>query len=253
VKRRRRTAQHLVQLVLLIAAVAAWFVAARPGGINPLLLPAPVPVFQAFWALLMTNGVWPDVFVTLYEWLAAFVLAAVCGCIVGYFISLSPYAVRVFDPLLAGLSTVPAILLYPLYLLFFGLGSGSKIAIATTIAFFPIVLNTIVGFSCVDRAYVKAARSMGASNVQLFRTVLLPGAFPVVLTGLRLGCIIAFLTILGAETLSALAGLGHRIVALAEDMDVPQMFANIIFAVLLAVAINAALSFIEARGRRWVP
>jgi ABC-type nitrate/sulfonate/bicarbonate transport system permease component len=246
-----RVAQHLVQLAILLAVLALWYVATLPGRINPLLLPAPGPVFTDFGALLTTGSIWPDLLVTVYEWIVAFVIAAAGGCIIGYLVSLTPYAVRVFDPLFAGLYSVPAILLFPLYLLFFGLGPGSKIALGITIAFFPIVLNTIAGLSYVDRAYVTAARSMGANDLQLFWSVMLPAAFPVVLTGFRLGCIISFLAILGAETLSSLGGLGHRIVSLAENMESAQMFANILFAVLIAVGINVALSFIEARGKRW--
>jgi ABC-type nitrate/sulfonate/bicarbonate transport system permease component len=111
--------------------------------------------------------------------------------------------------------------------------------------------NTIAGLGLVNRGYVTAARSMGASDLQLFSTVMLPAALPVVLTGFRLGGIIAFMTILGCEMISSLAGLGHRMVELAENMEPAQMFANIIFAVLLAVAINVGISFAESRGQRW--
>ena len=89
-----------------------------------------------------------------------------------------------FEPLLAGVYSVPIILFLPLYVLFFGLGPGSKIALGTTISFFPIVLNTIAGFGYVDKIFITAARSMGASDVQMFRYVLLPAALPVILTGL---------------------------------------------------------------------
>jgi ABC-type nitrate/sulfonate/bicarbonate transport system permease component len=246
-----RTAQRFVQLGILGAVLAGWYVVTLPGHVNPLLLPAPAPVFRAFGALLTTSSVWPDLLVTISEWLIAFAIGAVAGCIAGYLVSLTAFSVRVFDPLLAGLYSIPMILLYPLYLLFFGLGPGSKIAIGTTIAFFPIVLNTIAGLSYVDRAYVRAARSMGASNLQLFATVLVPAAFPAILTGFRLGGIIAFMTILGCEMISSLSGLGHRIVELADQMEPAQMFANILFAVLIAVAINGAVYVAEARGKKW--
>lgn len=246
-----RLAQHLIQLGVLLAVLVAWYLATLPGGINHLLLPAPVPVFKDFGVLLTTSSIWPDLLVTIHEWVVAFLIAAVSGCVIGYLVSLTSYSVRVFDPLFAGLYSIPAILLFPLYLLFFGLGPGSKIAIGTTIAFFPIVLNTIAGLSYVNKAYITAARSMGANSVQLFWSVMLPAAFPVMLTGFRLGCIIAFLAILGGETISSLAGLGHRIVSLAENMESSQMFANILFAVLMAIVINGTVSFVEARGRRW--
>ena len=242
--------KRLVQLGVLIAILVAWYVATLPGGVHPLLLPPPIPVFRNFGVLLTTSSIWPDLFVTVREWVTAFLLASTAGCLIGYLVSRSNYAVRVFDPLFAGLYSVPAILLFPLYLLFFGLGAGSKIAIGTTIAFFPVVLNTIAGLSYVDKAYITAAKSMGANSAQLFWSVMMPAAFPVILTGLRLGCIVAFLSILGGETISSLAGLGHRIVSLAENMETSQMFANILFAVAMAIIINGLVSFAEARGRR---
>ncbi len=245
-----RLAQHSVQLGILLAVLVAWYWATLPGGINHLLLPPPIPVFEGFWVLFTADSIWPDLLVTVREWVSAVLIASVSGCVLGYLISRSNYAVRVFDPLLAGLYSIPAILLFPLYLLFFGLGPGSKIAIGTTIAFFPIVLNTIAGLAYVDKAYITAARSMGASDLQLFWSVMLPAAFPVVLTGLRIGCIVAFLSILGGETISSLAGLGHRIVSLAENMESSRMFSNILFAVLMAIVINGIVSFAEARGRR---
>jgi len=249
-KNQSKLLQRLIQLGFLAALMLLWYVGTLPGGINPLLLPPPLPVFRNFGVLLTTSSIWPDLWVTIHEWIVAIAIAAVAGCSLGYIISRSGYAVRVFDPLLAGIYSIPAILLFPLYLLFFGLGSGSKIAIGTTIAFFPVVLNTIAGLANVDKAYIRAAHSMGANDFQMFWSVMMPAAFPVVLTGLRLGCIIAFLAILGGETISSLAGLGHRIVSLAENMESAQMFANIIFAVLMAFVINGTVSFVEARGRR---
>ncbi|HEX4192133.1 MAG TPA: hypothetical protein VHY80_03505, partial [Stellaceae bacterium] len=132
--------QRLIQLGVLILILVAWYIGTMPGHINPLLLPAPGPVFKDFWVLLTTSSIWPDLWVTVHEWLVAVAIAAIAGCSLGYIISRSAYAVRVFDPLLAGIYSIPAILLFPLYLLFFGLGAGSKIAIGTTIAFFPVVL-----------------------------------------------------------------------------------------------------------------
>src|ERR1041385_3814486 len=128
-KKESRLPQRLVQLGVLVGILVAWYWATLPGGVHHLLLPPPIPVFNNFWKLLITSSIWPDLFVTVREWVTAFLLASVSGCTLGYIISRSGYAVRVFDPLLAGLYSIPAILLFPLYLLFFGLGPGSKIAI----------------------------------------------------------------------------------------------------------------------------
>ncbi len=110
--------------------------------------------------------------------------------------------------------------------------------------------HTIAGFGYIDKIFIVSARSMGASNYQLFRWVLLPAAFPVIVTGLRMGFTVALLAILGSETIASLAGLGHRIVHLAESMDMARMFAYITFAVAIAAFLNAVVSSLEAKGKR---
>lgn len=245
-----RAAQRLVQLGFLVLALLVWQVSSIRGKVSPLLLPSPAAVYREFLSLLTTGMFWPDLRVTLYELGVSFSIAAVGGSAIGYFVSRSRFAIRAFDPLFAGLFAIPAILLYPLYVLFFGLGPGSKIAMGATIAFFPIVLNTISGLGRVDSIYVTAARSLGASSLQMFRSVMLPAALPIILTGLRMGLILAFLSILGSETIASFSGLGHQIAGLAESMDTASMFAYIIFVLCIAFALNFTVSFAEARARR---
>ena len=158
--------------------------------------------------------------------------------------------IAVFEPLLAGIYAIPIILFLPLYVLFFGLGPLSKIALGATISFFPVVLSTIAGFGSVEPIHVTAARSMGASSWHLFRYVLLPAALPIILTGLRMGFTVALLSIIGSETIASLAGLGHRIVHLAEAMEMARMFAYIVFVVAIAVVLNMVVTGLEARGKR---
>jgi len=241
---------RLVQIGFLAGLFALWYLATNRWGVNRLLLPNPVAVWQQLLDVLRSGEYLPDLRVTLTELAVAFFLAVTSGTIVGFFVSRTRYIVRVFDPLFAGIYSIPIILFLPLYVLFFGLGPPSKIALGATISFFPIALNTIAGFGYIDKIFTISARSMGASNYQLFRFVLLPAAFPVILTGLRMGFTVALLAILGSETIASLAGLGHRIVHLAESMDMARMFAYITFVVAIAALLNAAVSSLEARGRR---
>jgi ABC-type nitrate/sulfonate/bicarbonate transport system permease component len=250
-ERNRRIASRAVQAGFLVAVFALWYLATNRWGVNRLLLPNPIAVWQQLLDVLKSGEYLPDLRVTLTELAIAFALAMTSGTIVGFFVSRTRYSIRVFDPLFAGIYSIPIILFLPLYVLFFGLGPSSKIALGTTISFFPIVLSTIAGFGNVDRTLVIAARAMGASDYQLFRYVLLPAALPVILSGLRMGFTIALLSIIGSETIASLAGLGHHIVQLAEGMDMARMFAYIVFVVLIAAFLNGVVSFLEARGRRW--
>ncbi len=248
-ERRQRIGSYLVQAAFVAVVFALWWLATNRWGVNGLLLPKPAAVWAHLLDVLRTGEYLPDLRVTLTELAIAFALAMSSGTLVGFFVSRSPYWIKVFDPLFAGIYSIPIILFLPLYVLFFGLGPASKIALGTTISFFPIVLSTIAGFRNVDRTLVTAARSMGASNFQLFHYVLLPASLPVILSGLRLGFTVALLSIIGSETIASLAGLGHHIVELAEGMDMARMFAYIVFVVAIAASLNGAVSFIESRWK----
>jgi ABC-type nitrate/sulfonate/bicarbonate transport system permease component len=239
-----------VQIGFLLALFALWYLATNRWSVNRLLLPNPIAVWHQLLDVLRSGEFWPDLRVTLTELAAAFALSLTLGTTIGFFVSRTRYTIRVFDPLFAGIYSIPIILFLPLYVLFFGLGPASKIALGATISFFPIVLSTVAGFGNVDRVLVTAARAMGASNYQLFRYVLLPAALPVILGGIRMGFTVALLSIIGSETLASLAGLGHHIVQLAEGMDMPRMFAYIAFVVAIAALLNGTVSVLEARGRR---
>jgi len=249
-RREARFASRAVQVTFLIALLVLWYLATTRWRVSPLLLPNPVVVLRDFWSILTTGEFIGDLRVTLTELVSAFGIAASSGLLVGYLISRSQYRIQVFEPLFAGIYSVPIILFLPLYVLLFGLGPASKIALGATISFFPIALNTIAGFGYVERTLVTAARSMGASDLQLFRYVLLPAALPIILTGMRMGFTVALLSIIGSETIASLAGLGHRIVYLAEGMEMAPMFAYIVFVVAIAAILNTLVSTLEARGRR---
>jgi ABC-type nitrate/sulfonate/bicarbonate transport system permease component len=239
-----------VQAGFVFVLIAAWYLGTTYGHISPILLPNPVAVFDELMDVLRTGEFIDDLRITLGEVAAAFSISATTGVALGYLISRSQYAIRVLEPLFAGIYAVPIILFLPLYVLFFGLGPASKIALGVTTSFLPVVLNTIAGFGYVDRIFILSARSMGASEFQLFRWVLLPAALPVILTGLRIGFTVALLSILGSETIASLAGLGHRIAHLAEGMDIARMFAYIAFVVAIAALLNTVVSTLEARARR---
>jgi ABC-type nitrate/sulfonate/bicarbonate transport system permease component len=251
-KNEKPLASRAVQVTFLVALVVLWYLATTRWRVSPLLLPNPVLVWNNFWDIIRTGEFIGDLRVTLTELAIAFAISSTSGVIVGYLISRTQYRIRVFEPLFSAIYSVPIILFLPLYVLFFGLGPASKIALGATISFFPIALNTIAGFGYVDKVLVTAARSMGASDYQLFRYVLLPAALPIILTGMRMGFTVALLSIIGSETIASLAGLGHRIVHLAEGMEMARMFAYIVFVVFIAATLNMLVSALEARGKRHV-
>lgn len=245
-----RVAVRAVQIAVPVVLVTLWYLATTRWGVSRILLPNPVEVLYALANVLATGEFIDDLRVTLYELVVAFAISATGGVAIGYLISRTRFRIRVYEPLLSAIYSVPLILFLPLYVLWFGLGPPSKIALGASISFFPVVLSTIAGFGHVDGVMITAARAMGASGFQLFRFVLLPGALPVILTGMRMGFTVALLSIIGSETLASLAGLGHHIVELSEGMEMARMFAYIAFVVAIATILNVIVSKLEAWGRR---
>ena len=241
---------RMVQVGFVFLLLVLWYLATELWGVSGLLLPKPGAVLRELINVLRTGEFVADLRITLSELAAAFALAAAGGTLAGYLVSRSQYWTRAVEPLLSAIYAIPIILFLPLYVLFFGLGPASKIALGATIGFFPVALSTVAGFGGVERIYTVTARSMGCSDYQLFRWVLLPAALPVILGGLRMGFTTALLSIIGSETLASLAGLGHRIVHLAEAMEMARMFAYIVFVIAIAVTLNAIVSRLEARGKR---
>jgi ABC-type nitrate/sulfonate/bicarbonate transport system permease component len=236
-----------IQIGFVVALIAFWYYVGRSGLVNAIFLPQLPHVAGKFIQIVQSSTLYANLAVTLFELLVAVAIASSFGLTIGYLVGRSRYASLVFEPLLAGLFAIPLVVFLPLFILFFGIGVESKIAFGAAYAFFPIVLNTIGGIGQVDPRFVTVARSMGANERQLFRRVLLPAALPVIVTGLRIGCTIGFLAILGSEMIAGLRGLGSRIVTLAEGMNTAEMFAYIVFVIMLAMILNVALSKMQRR------
>jgi ABC-type nitrate/sulfonate/bicarbonate transport system permease component len=243
---REKIKVRCLQIGMAAGLLFAWRYATVDKAVSSLLLPRMGDVMRQFIAILAAGEFWGDLGVTLNEIIWSFLLAGVFGCALGYAMSRRRFDLQVFEPIMAGLYAIPIIVIYPLYVLYFGLGPESKIALGGTTAFFPIVLSTMTGFSGVSRPLVLAAKAMGASHWKMFRYVLLPGAFPIIIAGLRIGFILAFLSIIGGEMLASYRGIGRLIINEAEAMNTARMYAYIIFLLILSLALNGLVFGVEA-------
>jgi ABC-type nitrate/sulfonate/bicarbonate transport system permease component len=233
------------QLTFVVLVALVWFALARSGSVSPLFLPPIGRVFGALAELVRTNVFWAAVGTTMATLLRAYVIALVCGIGVAYAVTRSRFFTDLLEPVIAGFFTVPITLFFPIFVLFFGIGAQSKVAYAAVYAFFPIAITSIAGFSAVEGHYVRSARCMGASAYGVFRRILLPGAMPVIFTGLRVGFFICFASVLGGETLASVNGIGRQIAQNAELMESATMFAWIMVVIGLTTMANLLMSGIE--------
>lgn len=242
---------RLFQVTFFASIFGLWYGVTSTGYVSSIFLPELPVLARAFVKLIMSGDWISPLQVTLYEVGCAYAISITAGTFIGFLVSRSKFSTRVFEPLFSSIFAIPLIIFYPLAMLFFGLGVGSKIALGATVSFFPIVLNTISGFSNVNPVYTRAASSMGAPGFLLFKRVLLPAALPVILTGLRIGFVLCFLSIIGGETLGSLNGLGHKIVFHAESMNTAGMFTYIIFVIIIAFILNTLVLRLERKGAHY--
>ncbi|MER7006928.1 ABC transporter permease [Dactylosporangium sp. NPDC000555] len=230
-----------LRLALVTVIVALWLFANRPGGISPLILPELGKVAQSFVDLVITPDTWRQAGITVFEMVVAFSIAAVVGLGTGFALSRNRISSRTAEPLFAWGYLFPFVLLYPLFLLWVGVGIQSKIAYAATGAFFPIAYNTIRGLRSIDERYLKVGKAFGASAFQMDIDVKLGAARPMILSGLRIGSSIVTISVVLAELLGSNAGLGHEIEQASSRFQIANSYAVVVLLIVIAAVLQAGL------------
>jgi NitT/TauT family transport system permease protein len=212
-----------------VVVFSAWEFVARLGIFPEKLFPKLEDVAETF-IRLTADGILPHhVFETVLRLLAGFALATVVGIGIGVAMGRSRRAEDIFLPLASICAPIPGIAYAPLFLLWFGLGDFSTILLVGFVSAFPIIFNTWTGVKAVKEIWIRAAHSMGADDRRLFRKVILPGALPYMLTGLRLGLAQAWRILVGVEILAAVPwGLGWMIFGAREFLNTDVMLAGIV-------------------------
>ena len=229
--------------LLVLALVAFWEWAVPAFDVPRFLLPAPSDIAKlmvAEWGLIQMHAL-----ATIGSILAGYVVSAVFALFVSAMMIRFPLLERLIMPIFVALQSVPKIAIAPLILVWVGAGIGSKIAVVASIAFFPIVINTMAGFKEVDRGLLDVFRSVDASGQQVFWRLRLPYAMPYIFAGLRIATPLAVLGAIVAEWLAASNGLGYLVLSGSFNFNTARSFAAIIVLAVIGTAFFALMSWIE--------
>ena len=218
---------------------ALWELVARLQIFPPRLFPS-LEVVAAAFVRLTASGVLPHhALDTLLRLLAGFALAAIVGVVIGIAMGRSRFAEDTLLPLVSIGAPIPGIAYAPLFLLWFGLGNVSAVLLVGFVSTFPIVFNTWTGVKAVKEIWVRSALAMGADDRRLFSKVILPGALPYILTGLRLGLAQAWRILVGVEMLAAVPwGLGWMIFGAREFLNTDVMLAGVVVIGAIGLALE---------------
>ncbi|MFD1957476.1 ABC transporter permease [Paenibacillus thailandensis] len=235
----------------IVLFLIVWELLPRLGLVNRAYLSPPTEVAVAVGKLFANGAVWSHAAASLQRSLSGLLLAIAAGTLLGLLIGWFKRLEAIVDPLLQLFRQISAFALFPVFILFLGIGEASKTAIILWASFWPILLNTVSGVKHVDKLLVDSARSMGASRPYIFFRVVLPAAAPSIFTGIRLGGAYCITALVAAEMIGSSAGLGFYILNSQEIFQIPDMYAGIILLAFLGLALNYALALIEARFTRW--
>jgi len=237
----------------MLVFLAVWEGAVRAGLVNPLFTSSPSRIAAAGFEMFRDGSIYQHLRVSAEEFFSGFALAIVVGVPLGILMGWYSRVNAILEPFVSALYATPRIALLPLVVIWFGIGLASKVAIVFLGAIFPILVNTITGVRTIEADFVKVARSFGASDRQMFLTVVLPSSVPMLLTGLRLGLGHALVGIVVGEMYGATQGLGYLIAVAGARFQTDQVMVGIILIAGLGVTLTELLRAVERRFERWRP
>ena len=249
----KRLAGSLVPWLLPALLIVAWQGAAAAGWIATRVLPAPFDVLAAAWKLIGTGELWQDVLVSSGRAAAGFAVGGGIGFALGILNGSSRGAARLLDSSLQMLRNIPHLALIPLVILWFGIDETAKLFLVALGVFFPIYLNTYHGVRTVDPQLIEMARVYGLSRRRVFFEVVLPGALPSILVGLRYGLGITWLTLIVAETISASSGIGYLTMNAREFLQTDVVVLGILIYAALGKLADSGARLLERRWLAWHP
>lgn len=238
-------------LPLVIAFFIVWELAPRIGLLSPIFFPPFSEVVLTLIHLTQSGELFVHVEASLQRSIIGFTLATIIaiplGFLMGWYSRFEKYA----DLLIQGLRNTSLFALMPLFILILGIGEASKIGIVFYAAVWYLLINTISGVKCIDPLYIKAARSMGTSDADLFKKIILPACIPSIISGARLAAKSAVMVVIAAEMLAAKSGLGYYVQNAQLMMHIPEMYAGILTLAMIGLTVNYALVWIEKSATYW--
>ncbi|HAT1610802.1 TPA: taurine ABC transporter permease TauC [Raoultella planticola] len=248
--------QLTLSFATLAVLLAIWWAVTALQLISPLFLPPPQQVLQKLIAIAGPQGfmdatLWQHLAASLTRIAIALVAATILGVPVGIAMGLSPTIRGMLDPLIELYRPVPPLAWLPLVIIWFGIGETPKILLIYLAIFAPVVMSTLAGVKSAQQVRIRAAQALGASRAQVLWLVILPGALPEILTGLRIGLGVGWSTLVAAELIAATRGLGFMVQSAGEFLATDVVLAGIAVIAIIAFLLELGLRALQRRLTPW--
>jgi NitT/TauT family transport system permease protein len=244
---------RILQVAVFVLLVGVWQALAAFNLIDPFFFSRPSAIAAKIWEWLLGGYIWPHLAVTLLEALLAFAIGAVLGVAAGLAFARIELLAAVFDPYIRILNALPRVILAPIFILWFGLGVASKVALGVTLVFFIVFFNTFQGIREVDPVVRNNARMLQASDRQMLRYVYLPSAMAWIFSSLHTSIGFALVGAVVGEYIGASRGIGYVVAQAQGVFDTTGVFAGLILTSAVVLCIDLAINRLERHLLRWRP
>ncbi len=241
----------LVGRILVGIAIIAFWEYSSGRLIDKLFVSSPSAVSARLWKWLLDGSLWNHLSITLYATTLGFIIGSLVGFVLGLLFGRYQTVADIFDPYITALYSIPKIALAPLFIIWFGIGIESKVAVSASIVFFVVFLNTYAGVRDVNPIYVHATRIMGGNELQVLQHVMIPSAASWVITGLKVSVPYALVGTVIGEFMSSNRGIGFIIAQATGLFDTTSVFAGLVILGIVGAIINVGLRHVEAWLLRW--
>jgi sulfonate transport system permease protein len=245
--------QRVLPWLVPIGIVAAWQLSAQLGWLSTRVLPEPWAVIKAFWTLALSGEMWHHVGTSTWRALSGFALGGSLALALGLLTGSLRSAETLLDSTIQMVRNIPPLALIPLVILWFGIDESAKLFLVSLGVFFPIYINTFHGIRAVDPGLIEMAKSYGVTGWQLYRQVILPGALPSILVGVRFSLGLMWVVLIVAETISAQAGIGYMTMNAREFLQTDVVLVGILLYALLGKLADVLAKGLERWWLRWHP
>ena len=235
----------------LVGVVALWQAGASAGLIPTLFLPAPFSIARALWALTVSGELWKNLSVSLMRLAVGWIVGTVFGIGLGLAVGLWSVMRSPGMAIVSALFPIPKIALVPLFIIWFGIGEGSKLATLAFGVFFPTVIATAGGVDNVPRGLIRMGQSFGLSHAAIIRKIVLPAALPAILSGFRVTVSIAIVLLVAAEMIGAERGIGAFVLSAGNLYDTDNLLAGIVVLSVLGLVVAWAIGWLERIFLKW--
>jgi NitT/TauT family transport system permease protein len=243
--------KRLIAPLVFAALIVFWELGSRAGLISALVLPAPSQAFEAFSDLVASGMLWKHISASLSRLVIGWTCGTLLGLMVGTLIGLFSVARAGLAPLVAAIFPIPKIALLPLFIIWFGIGEGSKVATILFGSFFPTVIATYGGIDAVDRGLIRMGQSFNLSRLAIVWKILLPSALPAILSGMRISASISIILLVAAEMIGAEFGIGAYVLMAGNLMATDQLIAGVAMLSILGLTVSWLITKAERRFLRW--